>query len=253
MIDLTPLMRLGLLLIRPGMLFLTAPAFGSTFAPSPVKIGLTVIIAVALAPVAAVPPVGTPIALAAVVAHEVAIGLALALAMGVLVAAAELGGQMSGFQMGLSYSAIIDPQSGVRNNTIAALYGNMTLMAFFLVNAHHAFLRALRQSYTALPIGGNVIAGASMPQAVVHLLGLVFVLGARIGAPVVIVLVATDLGLALVARAAPALNLLAVGPSIRALVGLLVLAVVAPTVISIMAGATDNALSLAVETARALR
>jgi flagellar biosynthetic protein FliR len=251
-INLTPLFRLGLLLIRPGMLFLTAPAFGSSFAPAPVKIGLTVIIAVSLAPVAAVPPVGTTIALAAVVLHEVAIGLALALAMGVLVAAAELGGQLSGFQMGLSYSAIVDPQSGVRNNLIAALYTNMTLITFFMVNGHHAFLRALRQSYAALPIGGAAV-GASMPQAVVHLLGLVFTLGARIGAPVVVVLLATDLGLALVARAAPALNILAVGPSVRAMVGMLVLAIAAPTVIAVMAGATDTALALAVETARALR
>jgi flagellar biosynthetic protein FliR len=251
--DITPLVRLGLLLIRPGMLFLTAPAFGSTFAPAPVKIGLTVIIAVAMAPVAPIPPIGASFALAAAVLHEIAIGLALALALSVLIAAAELGGQLSGFQMGLSYSAIVDPQSGVRNNTIAALYANLTTIAFFLVNGHHAFLRALRQSYLALPIGGTVIAGSSMPQAVIHLLGLVFVLGARIGAPIVIVLVATDLGLALVARAAPALNLLAVGPSIRATVGLLVLAFVAPTVINVMAGATDSALSLALETARALR
>ena len=253
MIDLTPLFRLGLLLIRPGALLLTAPAFGGTFAPAPVKIGLTVIVAVALAPVAAVPPVGTSIALAAIVAHELAVGFALSLAMAALVGAAELAGQLSSFQMGFSYSAIVDPQSGVRNNLIAALYGNLAMMTFFLVNGHHAFLRALRQSYAALPIGGGGAIGPSMPLAIVHLLGLIFVLGARMGAPVVIVLVATDLGLALVARAAPALNLLAVGPSIRAMVGLLVLALVGPTVVSVVAGATDTALGLAMETARALR
>ena len=57
-----------------------------------------------------------------------AIGLALALAIRALVAGAELAGQLAGFQMGLSYGAIVDPQSGVRNNVIAALYGNVAML-----------------------------------------------------------------------------------------------------------------------------
>ena len=40
--------------------------------------------------------------------------------------------------------AIVDPQSGVRNNLLSALYANIAMVTFLLMNGHHAFLRALR-------------------------------------------------------------------------------------------------------------
>ena len=48
MIDFAPLVRFGLLLVRPGMLVVAAPAFGGAFAPAPVRIGLTLLLALAL-------------------------------------------------------------------------------------------------------------------------------------------------------------------------------------------------------------
>jgi flagellar biosynthetic protein FliR len=190
--------------------------------------------------------------LTGVVAREGAIGLALAMAIRALVAAAELAGQMAGFQMGLSYSAIVDPQSGVRNNMLAALYGNLALMTFFLINAHHAFLRALRDSYESLPMGvGHV--GGSLPQVVVELLAIVFALGVRLAAPLVIVLVVTELALALIARSAPALNLMVVGPPIRLIVGLILLGVLVPAAVGVLAGASRGVLPVGIRAAEAFR
>ena len=252
MIDLTPLMRLGLLLVRPGALIVGAPAFGGVFAPAPVKIGLTLLVAIALLPSTSIPPAGASIALAGVIARELAIGLALALSIRTLVASAELAGQLVGFQMGLSYSAIVDPQSGVRNELIAALYANIAMVMFFLVNAHHTLLRALRDSYDSLPIGAGQVAG-SIPQDVVGLLGLVFLLGARLAAPLVIVLVVTELGLALVARSAPALNLMVVGAPVRIIVGLILLGLVAPGAAGVLAGAARGTVQAGVHVAGAFR
>ena len=108
MIDATPLVHLGLLLVRPGTLVLAAPPFGATYAPAPVKVGITVLLALTLLPLVDVPAAGSSVGLAATVGREFAIGLAMALAIRALVAAAELGGHLIGFQMGLGYSAIVD-------------------------------------------------------------------------------------------------------------------------------------------------
>ena len=54
-----------------------------------------------------------------IAAREFLVGFALALAVRVLLAAAELGGYLVGFQIGFSYAGIVDPQSGVRNNVLA--------------------------------------------------------------------------------------------------------------------------------------
>ncbi len=252
MIDLTPILGLGLLLMRPGALLLASPAFGGLYAPAQVKIGLTFFLALAMLPTTAVPVAGSVAGLTGIIARELAIGFSLALAIRVLIGAAEFGGNIASFQMGLSYAAIVDPASGVRNNVLAMLYANIALVTFLLTNAHHAFLRALRDSYASLPIGAGQI-GASVPQAVIGLLGLVFTFGVRLAAPLVVVLLIAELALALVARSAPALNLMVVSAPVRLLLGLLLLGVVVPSAVGILTGLSGTVLEAGVRTAEAFR
>jgi flagellar biosynthetic protein FliR len=251
-IDLTPLARIGLLLVRPGFLIGGSPLFASTFAPTTVKIGLTMFVALALFPSTPIPPAGESIAVAMVVAREAAIGIALALATRVLIAGAEFAGHLAGFQMGLSYGAVVDPSSGVRNNMIAALYGNIAVITLLATNGHHVFLRALHESYTSLPIGGGHI-GASLPQTVILLLGLLFNLGTRMAAPIIIVLLITEVAMGLLARSAPSLNVMVAGPSMRVLIGLGLLMLVAPTTGSVVATALGDVVRLATQAAGAFR
>lgn len=252
MIDATPLLHLGLLLVRPGTLIVAAPPFGSTFAPASVKVGVTVLLALTLVPIVDVPTAASSIGLAGAVVREFAIGLAMAMAIRALVAAAEFGGHLVGFQMGLGYSAIVDPQAGVRNNLLAALYANVAVVTFLITNGHHAFLRALRDSYIRLPIGAGHIAD-SLPANVASLLGLIFTLGMRLAAPVVAVLVVAELTMALMARSAPALNLMADGASVRLMVGMLLLSIVVPAAFGVLASYATPVLEAGAHAADAFR
>lgn len=252
MIDLSPLMALGLLMVRPGALILGSPAFGGSFAPAQVKIALTVFLALGLMPVATVPQAESSVGLALIVGRELAIGLSLGLAVHALIAAAEMAGHLAGFQIGLSYSAIVDPASGVRNNVIASLYGMVATIVFLIANGHHAFLRALSQSYVSLPMGAGHI-GDSLPQAVMSILGLVFGFALRIAAPIIAVLLLTEIGLGLIARAAPALNVMAVGTPLRLLVGLVLLGFVAPAAVGVFSGSLGHVLQLGVRFAEVFR
>jgi flagellar biosynthetic protein FliR len=251
-IDLAPLAHVGVLLVRPGLLMISAPPFGAAYAPPQVKIGLTVLLALALLPTIAVPQSSSSGSMALVLLREAAIGLALGLSIRAFIAAIELAGHLAGFQIGLSYSAIVDPQSGVRNNLISTLYVNMALVIFLLTNGHHAFLRALNASYETLPIGTGQVS-ASLPAAVVGMLGLVFTLGTRLAAPLVLVLIVCEVGMALVARAAPMLNLMAVGAPARLIVGLLLLGLMTPVLVRMAVEATGTVLQLGVQGAHAFR
>jgi flagellar biosynthetic protein FliR len=252
MIDLTPVLRFAVLVVRPGALISFSPIFGGTFAPVQVKVGLTVLTALALLPTTTMPAVGDALPLAIVIAREVAIGFALSLAIRVMAGGAEFAGQLAGFQLGLSYGATVDPQSGVRNPLLSVLYGNIAMVTFLMIGGHHAFLRALHHSYVDLPIGiGSV--DASLPQTVSEMLGTVFQLGARLAAPIVIVLVFLEIAMALVARVTPMLNLMAVGAPLRLIVGLLILPVVAPAVVGLVSGSSDAIMRLAVRAAEGFR
>src|SRR5881296_898016 len=135
-----------------ALMFL-APGLGGMYATSATKIGLTVLLALAVIPVAHMPDDFGDVALTIVIFREVSIGLALAFAVRALIAGAEFAGHLTGHQIGFSYGATIDPQSGVRNNMLAMLYGSLATLAFLAINGHHMLLRAMAASYQGLPIG----------------------------------------------------------------------------------------------------
>ncbi|MEZ5316927.1 MAG: flagellar biosynthetic protein FliR [Vicinamibacterales bacterium] len=213
---------LAILFVRPGMLVLATPFLGSNYAPPQLRVGLMVLLTILLAPFVAVPAPLAVSGLVAVVAREMAIGLAIALAIRAVIVGAEFAGHFSGYQIGLSVGSLIDPITGVRNNIFAILYANLTIVICFATNAHHLVLRALVDSYRTLPIGlGGIDPGAT--AGVAALLGVVFVLGVRIAAPVIIVLLLVELALGLLGRVAPALNVMIAGAPVRLLLGLLVI------------------------------
>jgi flagellar biosynthetic protein FliR len=113
-------------------------------------------------------------------------------------------------------------------------------------------LRALATSYTAIPIGEGGI-GPSLAGTVIQLLGIVFVLGARLAAPIVVVMLLVEVGTAIMARVAPSLNLLAVAPPIRVAVGLLAMAAMVPLVPSVVRAAASGVGDLALRAAGAFR
>ncbi|MDH4065164.1 MAG: flagellar biosynthetic protein FliR [Acidobacteriota bacterium] len=245
--DLDLLVRMGLLIARPSMLVASAPVFGGQSAPSHVRIGLILLLAVLSLPLVPVPPVPTLASLGVIVARELAIGLALGMSVRAVLAGAELGGHITSSQLMLSYGSLIDPQGGTRNTLLATLYGNLALITFFAINGHHMLLRGLAASYQALPIGAGAIEG-SLAGSVMRLLGVVFVFGLRLAAPIIVVMLVVELGTGLVSKAAPALNLMVVGMPVRLIVGLLAVAAVVPQI----PGITARFATLALEAGRQL-
>lgn len=251
MLDTPAIVRFGLLIIRPGMLVVAAPLFGASYVPPPIRIGLGVLLGVILAPLVQQPLVAEPVGILVAVAGEVIIGIALSMGVRVMIAAAELAGHLIGFQMGLSYAALIDPQSGVRNNMLAALYANLAMVVFLAIDGHHTLVRTLAASYEAVPIGGAHTSGP-FATVVTQMLGLVFLTGVRLAAPVVTVLLIVELALGLISRAAPSLNLMVVGAPIRLLAGLAALAIGVQVVPSVISGIARSAVEASVRLLHAL-
>jgi flagellar biosynthetic protein FliR len=249
--DLSPVLVFAIALIRPSLLVVGTPLFGGTFTPPMVRVGLVLVLGAFMAPLIGVPKAIESAMLVTVMLREVLIGFALALSVRLLVAGAELGGYLSGFQMGLSYAALIDPQSGVRNNVLAALYGSIALLVLLLTNGHHDLLRALAVSYEALPIGGGAVA-ANLPELVARMFGLMFTLGVRLAAPIVITLLLVEVSLGVMARVAPTLNLMVTAAPVRLLVGWMALALTLRVLPDILSRAFPQALTLGARTAGAL-
>jgi len=249
--DFAPVARFGILLVRPGALLLTVPGFSGATIPAMARIGLTVLLAAALAP--AVPlPQGPDAGVVLVVARELAIGLALGIVARALIAGAELAGHICSQQIGFSYGATIDPVGGTRNAALASLYGLLATFTWLAMDGHHLLFRALHASYTALPIGGGGI-DASLVASVREVLALVFVTGVRLAAPVVAVILLVEVALGIISRSAPALNFFVIGYPVRLIVGLAVVAVTIGTVPGVTRALVERVVTAAAGMAAAFR
>jgi flagellar biosynthetic protein FliR len=113
-------------------------------------------------------------------------------------------------------------------------------------------LRALSASYAGLPIGGGQVS-TSLVGSVQDILGLVFVVGARLAAPIVIVLLIVELAVGLIARSSPSLSFMVIGYPIRLVIGLFLLGVLVPTIPAVTASLLDTAMRMAAGTATAFR
>ena len=250
--DLAPVLQFALLLIRPGLVVMLAPGVGGRQIPAMVKIGLTVMLALALLPSVTLPASPAGGGLVLIVLREAAIGLALAFALQALIAGVEFAGHLASYQIGFSYGATIDPISGVRSTMLVSLYGMLATLAFFGINAHHALLRALSDSYIGVPIGAMEVR-PSLVEASRDMLAMVFIVGLRLAAPVLIVLLIVELAVGLISRAAPSLSFMVIGYPIRIVVGLFIVGTAIYTVPDVTQGMIEHAFLLAGRTASAFR
>jgi flagellar biosynthetic protein FliR len=246
------LFRLAVLLVRPGVVVALAPTFGGLYTTAKTKVGLTMLIAIGLLPSVAVPPAIDAGLLGAFIAREVAIGLALGLTVRALVGGVEFAGHLSGHQMGLTYAATVDPSSGAKHTVVTTLFNTLAVMTLFSIDGHHTILRALAASYGGLPIGlGGV--DASLLTSVRDTLALVFVTGARLAAPIVIVLLIVEIVIGFVSKVAPGLTFMVIGYPVRMILGLFVLGLVVATLPGVVTSLSDRTIRLALDTAAAFR
>ena len=103
-----------------------------------------------------------------------------------------------------------------------------------MLDVHHLLIRALLESFRVAAPGGVGLAAAGVAGAI-GLAGDIFVLGARIAAPILIVLLLTNGALGVLARTIPQLNVFVVGFPVNVGVGLLVLGAALPFTVRLLA------------------
>lgn len=228
---------LGLLGFRLGGLVLIGPMFASRSLPMMLKAGLVVVLVALLHPVAmnsADPAVRLS---PAVALTETIIGFAIGLGVAIIVGAAEAMGDLMAVQIGLSGAAALDP---LTSNSVPVLGTFASLFAVTLLlslDAHLVMLDAVAQSLELLPIGTPIDAEAGLAV----MLGWgsqLFLLGVRFAGPVIATVLLANVALAVLGRAAPQLNVLAVAFPIQIGLGLLVLAGSIPLIGAFFAGWT---------------
>lgn len=208
-----------LLLARIGGLMIFAPFFGSGAVVPVIRVMLALSFSVALFPLVQdrLPQADDFGSFFLVLCGELMVGMLLGLVGRLFMASLEIAGQIMGFQMGFAVIKVIDPQTNSESPVMSILQNVVGILIFLSINGHHWFVRAVVDSYQI--IGKEISLNSSMEVLIIHAAGEMFVLGMKIAAPIVVVLLIVDVLLGIVGRAAPQLHILVVGLPAKSLMG----------------------------------
>lgn len=215
--------------------FAIVPIFGSRPVPMRLRVFLGGVITIMLYPM--LPPMpdieGLSLANMMVTMQQLAIGLALGFLVLTLFQVFVLAGQTIAMQMGLGYASMMDPANGVTVTVLSQWYLTLVTLIFISINGHLIVFEVLIESFYTLPVSDKGLSPESFFQ-LAQWGGWMFASAISIALPAIGALLLVNLSFGIMSRAAPQMNIFALGFPISMLMGLLILWLSFSTVLSII-------------------
>lgn len=234
-----------LILARVGTFIALVPLFGSHGLPRTIKAGLALTLTLVwfLPRVEALPATAlfgsaapvTWLGQGVALGREVFLGAVLGYGLGLFLVPVQVAGEYLTQEMGLSFGNQVNPTGDGSSSPLTQILELLAIAVFFGVDGHHVLLGVLHSTFTAYPVNGGL---PQLPAP--RLLAVVAVAeewGLMLAAPVALLLFVTTVFLALLTRAAPQMNLYAVGFPLRLGVGLVAVLVLLPGFVGAMVSA----------------
>lgn len=218
-------------LIRVSAFFLVAPVIGTQLVPPRVRLILALLLVMAIAPQLQDMPAVDPLSPLAIVlvAQQLLIGLGLGFFLQLLIHAFVMSGQIIATKMGLGFASMNDPANGVVVTVVSQFYLMLITLLFLSLNGHLVMLEVLVESFAVLPVGAAV--GAERMADLVGWGSWMFAAAALMALPAVTALLIINCTLGIITRAAPQLNIFAIGFPLMLTLGLMILWVSLGTVL----------------------
>jgi flagellar biosynthetic protein FliR len=231
--------------VRIGACLMVAPIFGAQFVPRRVRLILAGAITIIVAPLVAQPQVVTPFSITGVVVtlQQVLIGVAVGFTFQLVFDALALGGQLISNSMGLSFAFNVDPLRGASTPVLGQLYMMLVSLTFLALNGHLAIIEVMANGFKTLPVGATGL-GHDAIWTIVAWGQQLFVGALSVALPGMTALLVVNLAFGAISRAAPSLNLFAVGFPVTLIFGLMIVYAGLPAVQSTFVESFDKALAM---------
>ena len=213
---------------RVGTMLMLAPALGEATIPARLRLGFALMFALIVFPLVrdTLPAIPASIpGMAILLMREIAVGLILGGIARLIVMATQTAGAIIAFQAGLSMAMASDPsQSGVQGAMIGNFLTLLGVTLVFALDLHHLVLAAIFDSYTYFPPTGSLMfEDASL--AALDAVASAFAVGIQMAAPFIVFGLVFYLGLGLLARLMPQLQVFFIAMPANVGIGLLLLMV----------------------------
>ncbi|MBF0137597.1 MAG: flagellar biosynthetic protein FliR [Magnetococcus sp. DMHC-1] len=218
--------RILLVLTRVSGLFMAAPFFSRAVGPARIRVVLILMLTFMIFPLVPHWPgegKGQVGALILAGVSEFVVGAMMGLMVHWALVAAQLAGNLIGFDMGLSMAQIMDPTSGMQENVVSNLLYFVGLILFLMIDGHHMLLEGLIRSFKALPPGAGIPDGQVFLQTGLAAMNRLFRLGFMIAAPMIVAAKLLYIGMGLINRASPQIQVFFMAMPIAQVIGFFIL------------------------------
>ncbi|NBQ87353.1 MAG: flagellar biosynthetic protein FliR [Betaproteobacteria bacterium] len=211
-------------MLRISALMITAPLFSMSAFSVRLRVVFAMVLAWFVYPLHKWPLVDPVSAQGLVeVFNQIAIGSLMGLMLQVVVAALVVAGQAISASMGLSMASLLDPNMG--NVPVLAQFFTVLAMLIFVGFGGHAILLGIvSDSFTSMPIGTSILSQQSFGE-LLRWSSMMFLGAVLLSLPVMVTLLFINMGLGIITRAAPSLNIFAVGLPAMIITGFVILVI----------------------------
>ncbi len=216
----------ALLFARIGGVIMLLPGFSEPAIPARVRLGFALVLAICLAPTLAdrVPDVATSAwGMAFQVSSEALIGILIGGAARFLMTALATAGQIVGLEIGLAFAQTADPTMTQSGQLTAVFLSMLGLALMFATGLHHMFLQGVVGSYDLIALGAPPPVGDAADLALTTA-ATSFRVGFQIAMPVVAAGLIFRVGLGVLSRLIPQIQVFFIIMPLQILGGLVVFA-----------------------------
>lgn len=232
----------SLIFCRLGAATMVLPGLGEQEIPANIRLGLALLLTMLLLPLLAplLPPAPDAIPeLLRLLVLELAVGIWLGTLARLLVVALAQAGQVMGNMIGLATPLQGDLVLGAQSTPLGRGLGFAATVLLFSTGLYALPLSALLHSYAVLPPGAP-FAGDIAADAVAGAVAGSFSLALRLSAPFILGGVLFNLGMGLIARVAPQVQIFVVAAPAQILLGIALLALLLPAILALWLGAMQG-------------
>lgn len=216
---------------RIGAMVMLLPGFGEANIPMRIRLGIALMLTLILLPLhrnAYHIDLNSMSALLVMLLHEIVIGVVLGATARVTLSALAVAGSVIAQQLGLGFVTTVDPTQGQQG----AIFGNfLTILALtllFATDTHFLVIAALNDSYTIFAPGDFMLSG-DVASLATRAFAQAFKIGIQLSAPFIVFGLVFNLGLGILARLMPQMQVYFVGVPLSILIGFLILAAIIST------------------------
>ncbi|WP_027583127.1 flagellar biosynthetic protein FliR [Bradyrhizobium sp. Ai1a-2] len=217
-----------LVFARMGAMVMLLPGFGESNIPARVKLGIALLLTLIILPLHRADyhvDISSVTSLMVLMAHEIVIGIVLGATARVTLSALSVAGSVIAQQLGLGFVTAIDPTQGQQGQLIGNFLTILGMTLLFATDTHHLVLAALNESYRIFSPGALMPTG-DVAALATRAFAEAFKIGLQLSAPFLVFGLVFNIGLGVLARLMPQMQVYFVGVPLSILAGFLILAVV---------------------------